>query len=125
MVDREARKRTTSVYLVHRVIPMLPRLLCENFCSLNPGCERLTFSLWVKLSKRGEIMSIPRISRSIIKSCARFTYEQAQDIIDGKVSSQKDLEEGFGCVDSGDFEAVAKDIKNMHKLAAELRRKRV
>ena len=36
-VDEEARKRTTSVYLVHRVIPMLPRVLCENFCSLNPG----------------------------------------------------------------------------------------
>jgi exoribonuclease R len=46
ILDKEARLRTTSVYLVHRVIPMLPRLLCEKLCSLNPGVDRLTFSVF-------------------------------------------------------------------------------
>jgi DIS3-like exonuclease 2 len=45
-VDTDARQRTTSIYLCHRVIPMLPRLLCENLCSLNPNVERLAFSCW-------------------------------------------------------------------------------
>lgn len=70
-------------------------------------------------------MSKPRVSRSIIKSCARFTYEQAQNIIEGKIKNQKDVEEGFGCVNESDFEAVALDIKNMHVLADRLRKKRV
>ena len=82
---------------------MLPRLLCENFCSLNPGVERLTFSLWVKINQNGDVLEKPRVTRSIIKSSARFTYEQAQDIIEGRVKTQKDLEEGFGCPDSDDF----------------------
>jgi DIS3-like exonuclease 2 len=80
-VDEEAKKRTTSVYLVHRVVPMLPRILCENLCSLNPGCERLTFTLWIILSPEGKVVGTPKISRSVIKSKARFTYEQAQMII--------------------------------------------
>jgi exoribonuclease R len=46
ILDQEARLRTTSIYLVHRVIPMLPRLLCENLCSLNPDVERLAFSIF-------------------------------------------------------------------------------
>jgi DIS3-like exonuclease 2 len=96
---------------------MLPRVLCENFCSLNPGCERLTFTLWVKLNKNGDVVSTPRVSRSVIKSCARFTYEQAQAIIEGKVQAQEDLESGFGCPAPGDFSAVAEDIKIMHRLA--------
>ena len=68
---------------------MLPRVLCENFCSLNPGRDRLTFTLWIKINKKGDIIGPPRVSRSVINSCARFTYEQAQSIIDDKVKSQK------------------------------------
>lgn len=70
-------------------------------------------------------MSQPRISRSVIKSCARFTYEQAQDIIEGRTKSQNQVEEGFGCVNAEDFDAVAQDIKIMHDLADRLRKKRV
>lgn len=47
LIDQLAQARTTSVYLVHKVIPMLPRLLCETMCSLNPGQERLTLSVWL------------------------------------------------------------------------------
>ena len=104
---------------------MLPRVLCENFCSLNPGKERLTFSLWVKINKKGDVIGTPRVTRSVIKSCARFTYEQAQTIIEGKVTQQKQLEKGFGCVEDNDFDAVAKDLKTMQKIASNLREKRV
>ena len=61
----------------------------------------------------------------MIKSCARFTYEQAQAIIENKVKAQIDLEEGFGCVNEQDFESVAGDIKLMHRLADRLRDKRI
>jgi DIS3-like exonuclease 2 len=50
-VDLEAQYRTTSVYLVHRVIPMLPRILCENLCSLNPDVERLAFSVFFYITR--------------------------------------------------------------------------
>ena len=50
-VDIEAQYRTTSVYLVHRVIPMLPRILCENLCSLNPDVERLAFSVFFYITR--------------------------------------------------------------------------
>ena len=55
ILDEEARLRTTSVYLTHRVIPMLPRLLCENFCSLNPDVPRLAFSVFVEINENAEI----------------------------------------------------------------------
>jgi exoribonuclease R len=56
MVDLEAQWRTTSVYLVHRVIPMLPRVLCENLCSLNPDVERLAFSVFFYIRRNGEVL---------------------------------------------------------------------
>jgi exoribonuclease R len=67
---------------------MLPRLLCENFCSLNPGRTRLTFTIWMKLDQQGKMVETPSISRSVIRSKARFTYEQAQKIIDGTIKDQ-------------------------------------
>lgn len=76
-LDNEARLRTTSVYLVHRVIPMLPRLLCENLCSLNPGVERLAFSVFFYMKESGEILwkEPIRFGKSIIKSCMKFSYD--------------------------------------------------
>jgi DIS3-like exonuclease 2 len=55
LVDKYASERTTSVYLVQRVIPMLPRLLCEQLCSLNPATDRLTFSVIWKIKSNGEV----------------------------------------------------------------------
>jgi len=49
----------------------------------------LTFSLWIKIDKYGNVIDEPRLSRSVIKSVARFTYDQAQHIIEGKIKSQK------------------------------------
>lgn len=76
ILDDEARLRTTSVYLPHRVIPMLPRLLCENLCSLNPGVERLAFSCFFEMKEDGEILeNTARFAKSIIKSCVKFSYD--------------------------------------------------
>jgi len=85
LLDDEAKRRTTSVYLVHRVIPMLPRILCETMCSLNPGVERLTVSVWCYVNEDGIVSEKQRYGRSVIQSQARFTYEIVQGIIEGKV----------------------------------------
>ena len=56
-IDKCASERTTSVYLVQKVIPMLPRLLCEQLCSLNPAVDRLTFSVIWKIKSNGDVCS--------------------------------------------------------------------
>ena len=82
-LDKEAASRSTSVYLVNRVIPMLPRLLCEQLCSLQPGVERLTFSVAFKMNvKTGRVVDT-WFGRSVINSCAQMAYEHAQALIDG------------------------------------------
>ncbi|KAL3108680.1 hypothetical protein niasHT_019201 [Heterodera trifolii] len=80
-LDDWACKRGTSVYLVHQVIPMLPRILCEELCSLNPGVDRLTFSVVWHMDKDANILET-EFCRSVIRSCAKLAYEHAQDIID-------------------------------------------
>lgn len=70
-IDKEATLRTTSVYLVHKVIPMLPRMLCEELCSLNRDVERLAFSVFFCITSDGEVLWDKfRASKSVIKSCA-------------------------------------------------------
>ena len=79
--DDIARKRATSVYLVQKVIPMLPQLLSNKLCSLNPGEEKLTFSVIWKMDKEGNIYDTS-IGRTIIRSCVKLSYEMAQCMID-------------------------------------------
>lgn len=100
---------------------MLPRVLCETMCSLNPGLERLTLSVWFRLTENGELLPGCRYDRSVIKSKARFTYEQAQQIIQNEVKFQKDIQSGFGCVKEDDFEAIANDILVMNSIAVKIR----
>lgn len=70
-IDKEATLRTTSVYLVHKVIPMLPRMLCEELCSLNRDVERLAFSVFFKMTEEGDVIwSSFRASKSVMRSCA-------------------------------------------------------
>lgn len=87
-VDEEAKLRTTSVYLVHRVIPMLPRILCENLCSLNPQVERLAFSVFFYITRDGEVLwdRKPRVHKSIISSVAKLSYDIVNEMIEGKVT---------------------------------------
>ena len=86
LIDNEARKRGTSVYLVDRTIPMLPEVLSNDLCSLNPNEEKLTFSAVFTISKNGDIQNT-WFGKTIIKSNYRYTYDLVQEIIDGKDNS--------------------------------------
>ncbi|XP_041377898.1 DIS3-like exonuclease 2 [Gigantopelta aegis] len=80
-LDSTAAKRANSVYLVQKVIPMLPRLLCEKLCSLNPDEDRLTFSVVWKMNKQGEVLD-EWFGRTVIRSCVKLSYEHAQGFIE-------------------------------------------
>jgi ribonuclease R len=82
-LDKEAAKRTTSVYLVDRVLPMLPENLSNGVCSLRPEEEKLTFSAIFELDKTGAIVS-EWFGKTVIYSDRRFTYEEAQERIESK-----------------------------------------
>jgi ribonuclease R len=84
-LDREARKRGTSVYLVDRALPMLPAALSSDICSLVPGADRLTLSLFVTIDAAGSIMET-RFSQAVIRSRHKLSYEQAQAVLDGNAS---------------------------------------
>ena len=84
IIDKEAFRRGTSVYLVDRVIPMLPEHLSNELCSLKPELDRLTFSCFMEFDPNLEVINY-RISPSIIKSNRRFNYVEVQDIINGKL----------------------------------------
>ena len=79
--DREARERATSVYLVDRTIPMLPEVLSNNLCSLNPNQDRLAVSAVFTLDKDAQIKDV-WFGETVIHSDKRFTYEEAQAVLD-------------------------------------------
>src|SRR5437762_1834832 len=80
VLDREARRRGNSVYLPDRVIPMLPERLSNGVCSLNPGVDRLTHSVFIHFDKHGVVKSA-RFARSVIRSAHRLSYKQAFAIL--------------------------------------------
>ncbi len=82
-IDKEAQERATSVYLVDRVIPMLPEVLSNNLCSLRPHEEKLCFSAIFELNETAKVYN-EWFGRTVILSNHRFTYEDAQDIIINK-----------------------------------------
>ncbi|MDP3149046.1 MAG: ribonuclease R [Ignavibacteria bacterium] len=104
-LDKESEKRGNSVYLVGQVIPMLPERLSNNICSLVPNEERLTYSVIAELTARGKLIDY-KIKKSIIKSKRRFTYDEAQKIIE---------------TGEGDFST---EVLLLNKLALTLRKKR-
>ncbi len=81
VIDKEAEKRGTSIYLVDRVIPMLPEVLSNDLCSLRPEEERLAFSAVFTMNAKAEVVD-EWYGQTIIRSDRRFTYEEAQEILD-------------------------------------------
>ncbi len=81
-VDAEARKRGTSVYLPGMVVPMLPQILSNDLCSLNPDEDKLTLSCIMEIDGKGEIVS-SEIKDSVIRSCARLTYSAVNKYYEG------------------------------------------
>lgn len=89
IIDKEAEKRATSVYLVDRTIPMLPERLCNFICSLRPHEEKLAFSVIFDINEKGEVLA-SRIVHTVINSDRRFTYEEAQNIIETQQGDYKE-----------------------------------
>lgn len=106
VIDKEAVKRATSVYLVDRTIPMLPERLCNFICSLRPDEEKLAYSVIFTMNEKAEVKDY-RIRHTVIKSNRRFTYEEAQDIIEAGKGEYKE------------------EILELNKLAQILREKRM
>ena len=105
ILEKEAKQRATSVYLVDRVVPMLPERLSNHICSLNPNEEKLTYSAVFEMDDRSEVIS-EWFGRTIINSDKRFSYNDAQKVID---TGEGDMNEQVGV---------------LHRLAQQLRAKR-
>lgn len=105
IIDKEGENRATSIYLVDRTIPMLPERLSNNLCSLRPHEDKLCYSVIFEMDDEANIKN-HRIVRTVIHSDRRFTYEEAQDIIEGG---------------EGDFK---EEILKLNDLAQKLRAKR-
>mgnify|MGYP000598928238 FL=1 len=106
IIDKEAVKRATSVYLVDRTIPMLPERLCNFICSLRPNEEKLAYSVIFNMNDKAEVKDY-RIRHTVIKSDRRFTYEEAQQIIE---------------TGEGDYK---EEVLQLNRLAQILREKRL
>ena len=88
-MDKEALKRSNSVYLVDRVIPMLPEQLSNMVCSLRPNEDKFTFSAVFEIDESGKIHS-EWFGKTVIHSNRRFSYEQAQEILEGQAGDYED-----------------------------------
>ncbi|BGP33887.1 Translational repressor [Rhodotorula toruloides] len=116
-LDREARKRATTVYLVQRAVPMLPPTLSEELCSLNAGSDKLTFSVIFTLTPEGQIVST-WFGKTVINSKVKLAYSDAQHVIDNGT-----LPEGK-IADAELREGVETDVKRLAGIAKHLRHRR-
>ncbi|MDX9812574.1 MAG: ribonuclease R, partial [Bacteroidales bacterium] len=105
LTEEEARQRATSVYLVDRVVPMLPESLSNHICSLNPSEDKLTYSAVFEMNDKAEVLN-QWFGRTIINSDRRFSYNEAQKVIDTEEGDLKD------------------EVLVLHKIAVQLREKR-
>ena len=112
-LDREARVRGTSVYMLGRVIPMLPRELSNGLCSLNAGEDRYTLSVSMEINNDGEVVSSD-IYKAVIKVTERMSYTSVQEILDGK--NKETLNR---------YEKYIDNFKLMEELALILKEKRI
>lgn len=105
VIDREARERATSVYLVNEVLPMLPENLSNGVCSLVPGRPRLAFSVLIVLDSTGTVHDVT-ITESLIQSTRRFTYEEVEEIL------------------AGESDPLARELHSLHLISQVLGRRR-
>ena len=120
-LDIEAQQRATTTYLVQKAYPMLPAVLCEDLCSLNPGVDRLAFSVIWTMTPNAEIVDT-WFGRTVIRSCIKMSYDNAQGLIDDKpwdnVVLGKELTGGFS------RQSVIDDVKVFYRLSKIMRKRR-
>ena len=114
IIDKEAYKRATSIYLVDRTIPMLPEKLCNNLCSLRQDEDKLTYSVIMEMTDAG-VVKRSRIARTVIRSNRRFAYEEVQAIIEREQQGGKEPLPG---------DEFKNEIMTLDRLAKILRDKR-
>jgi ribonuclease R len=114
-LDKEAFQRSTSVYLVDRVNPMLPEKLSNNLCSLVPHQDRLTFSAVFVFDQKGKITS-RWFGKTVIHSAHRFAYEEAQTVLEGKPAE--------GLLQLKIYPELEKALKHLDRLAKQMRKER-
>lgn len=117
-LDKEAYKRGTSIYLVDRVVPMLPERLSNGVCSLRPHEDKLCFSAIFTLDHNGHILD-EWFGRTVIHSDHRFTYEEAQMIIEGE-----DYNDVYESLPKEHANSIVNAIKDLDKTAKNMRAKR-
>ena len=120
IIDKEAYKRATSVYLVDRTVPMLPERLCNNICSLRPNEDKLAYSVIFQIDEFAEVKGY-EICRTVINSNRRFTYEEAQEIIESQ-QSKVDGQQSGNNTKTG--EQYRDELLKLNELAQILRTKR-
>lgn len=129
IIDKEAQKRSTSVYLVDRTIPMLPERLCNYICSLRPDEDKLAYSVIFTLNEKAEIQDW-HLAHTVIRSNRRFTYEEVQKVLeDHHEASPEDYNspgDHAATLSPGaePAEKYAEELITLNRMAKELRRKR-
>ena len=132
VIDKEAVKRATSVYLVDRTIPMLPERLCNFICSLRPNEEKLTYSVVFKLDDKAVVKDW-HLAHTVIKSARRFTYEEVQKVLedhkeaspeDYKMPGDHEADPNFNGPDVLPAEHFATELITLNRLAKQLRARR-
>ncbi len=114
-LDKEALKRSTSIYFTDKVIPMLPEQLSNGVCSLQEKKDRFTFSVFMELDSNGNVQNV-KFNEAIIRSEIRLTYEQAQDIIYRNKEKSTDKENYS--------KRLVHKIKDLHNITQKIRKNR-
>lgn len=130
ILDQEAYQRATSVYLVDRVVPMLPEILSNGACSLRPNEEKYTFSVVFEINNKAEVIK-QWLGRTVTYSDARFAYEEAQHIIETNQDNPSALQTSIPAdisITNSSYSVkkpIAKAILEMDRLAKIIRKKRM
>ena len=125
-VDEEAYQRGTSIYLVDRVIPMLPERLCNELCSLRPNEDKLCMAVVVEMDQQAKVLR-HKVCRTVINSDYRLAYEEAMEMIDGRLEAKRAPQKSadFSGTPQGERqEALLEALRTLNGLAKQLRAKR-
>jgi ribonuclease R len=123
-VDEDAYQRGTSVYLVDRVIPMLPEELCNDKCSLRPGEDKLCMSVIFTMDTDAHVLKY-KICRTVIRSDARLNYDEAQDVIMANQTGETLSRENRNGGNTGEKASLKQALAALNTLAQKLRAERI